>query len=568
MGEQINLLAAVSLTETTENCHQDEKKCSRALVSGLAATALFCIGLAFWLYFDKHIPACDEANHVMNGMTYADLIHHARPFRANWWQKFFTVNTYYPPVGTLVMGIFLAAIKNSVLALQLAKLLWIAILSLSVGLIAFIMAESSTAVFLAITIVNSCIIVCDFSHSSLIDQPLVSMVACGLAAIIWKGGSASTKKSIATGVILGMAIMTKQVAIAFLGFPIVFDIVATLRKNGIKKGLKSLLMLLLPLALVCLPWTVLNFNSMQQLNAEIAGELAKRGTPWERIRFNLEYYLESWIYCASPLICISALVGLMACTREQHKRLFILWSSMLPAATALCLISCQPARDRYLAPIVVLIALCAGIGLAQLKKRSTPAFIACLVVLLPINCLQFLSFNFCPYPISDQAWLTTLAPSLKCTLREHLSPFFDKSKNIVYVDHIPPNNEGGQLAIEILECIAAHDSKLTSWLNITATSGGLDVHEMELLAKLRGLAIKPTTSRLWTALGDKEVFSEEHARYCRWYIIKEGDQGFRFANKESIEAHHKLLDFVKTNYREVKTFKALDGSKLSLFRSQ
>lgn len=157
----------------------------------------------------------------MNGMTYADLIQHARPFRAIWWQKFFTVNTYYPPVGTLVM-VYLAAVKDSILALQLAKLFWIAILSLSVGLIAFIMAESSTAVFIAITIVNSCIIVCDFSHSSLIDQPLVSMVALGLAAVIWKGGSASATKSTAAGAILGAAIMTKQVAIAFLGFPILF----------------------------------------------------------------------------------------------------------------------------------------------------------------------------------------------------------------------------------------------------------------------------------------------------------------------------------------------------------
>lgn len=568
MGEQIDSLTSVSKSETKTPDQAGRRKRYTALATGLTTTFLFCALLGIWLFFDKHIPACDEANHVMNAMTYADLIQHARPFRSIWWQEFFTVNTYYPPVGTLVMGIFLAAVKDSILALQLAKLFWIAILSLSVGLIAFIMAESSTAVLIAITVVNSCIIVCDFSHSSLIDQPLVSMVALGLAAVIWKGGSASATKSIAAGAILGMAIMTKQVAIAFLGFPILFDVAATLKKNGLEKGLRSALLLVLPLALVCLPWTVLNFNSMQQLNAEIAGELAKRGTPWDRIRFNIEYYLESWIYCASPLVFVSFLVGLAACTKAQHKRLAILWASMLPAAAALCLISCQPARDRYLAPIVIFMALSAGIGLAQLKKRSKPSFLTCLAVLLPINCLQFLSFNFCPYPVLNPTWLTTLAPSLKCKLREHVSPFFDRSKNIVYAEHIPPNNEGGQLAIKILECITTHDSKLTSWLNITAISGGLDVHEMELLAKLHGLSIKPTTSRLWTALGDKVVFSEELARHCRWYIVKEGDQGFRFADNDSIEAHHKLLTFVKSNYNEVETFTALDGSKLSLYKAR
>ncbi|MDP3507641.1 MAG: hypothetical protein Q8T09_06590 [Candidatus Melainabacteria bacterium] len=565
MGEQLDSPKSVSITETKAPCQAGQIKLNRALATGLTTTLLFCVLLSVWLFYDKHVPTSDEANHVMNGMTYADLLQHARPFRAAWWQKFFTVNTYYPPVGTLVMGIFLAAIKDSVLALQLAKLFWIVILSLSVGLIAFIVAESSTAVLIAITVVNSCIIVCDFSHSSLIDQPLVSMVAFGLAAVIWKGGSASTPKSIAAGTILGLAIMTKQVAIAFLGFPIVIGIGSTLKRNGLKKALKSTLLLMLPLALICLPWTTLNFNSMQQLNAEIAADLAKRGTPWDRIKFNIEYYLESWVYCASPLVFLSSLVGLFACTKEQHKKLAILWASMLPAAAALCLISCQPARDRYLAPIVVLIAISAGIGLAQLKKRSKAAFLVCLAFLSPINCLQFLSFNFCPYPISDQAWLTSLAPSLTCKLREHVSPFFDRLKNIVYADHIPPNNEGGQLAIKILECISAQDSKLASWLNITAISGGLDVHEMELLAKLRGLPIKPTTSRLWTALGDKEVFSEELARHCRWYIIKEGDQGFRFANKESEEAHEKLIAFVKRSYNEVETFTALDGTQLSLY---
>lgn len=72
---------------------------------------------------------------------------------------------------------------------------------------------------------------------------------------------------------------------------------------------------------------------MQQLNAEIAGELAK-GTLWERIRFNIDD-LESWID-REGAVFVSSLVGLTACTKAQHKRLAILWASMLPAAAALC----------------------------------------------------------------------------------------------------------------------------------------------------------------------------------------------------------------------------------------
>lgn len=144
--------------------------------------------------------------------------------------------------------------------------------------------------------------------------------------------------------------------------------------------------------------------------------------------------------------------------------------------------------------------------------------------------------------------------------RARISIFSQKQKYCLR--ETSSNNEGGQLATKILECITTDDSKLTSWLNVTAISGGLDVHEMELLAKLHGLSIKPTTSRLWTALGDKEVFSEEVARHCRWYIVKEGDQGYRFADKESQEADEKLLGFIKSHYKEIDRFEALDGSQL------
>lgn len=51
---------------------------------------------------------------------------------------------------------------------------------------------------------------------------------------------------------------------------------------------------------------------------------------------------------------------------------------------------------------------------------------------------------------------------------------------------------------------------------------------------------------------------------CRCCKVKEGDQGFRFADKDSEEAHEQVLTFVKRNYHEVETFRALDGAQVSL----
>jgi hypothetical protein len=565
VGETSELHAVVAEPESNKPASNLAPSKARAVVTALIATAIFCAALAIWLYFDKHVPACDEANHVLNGLTYTNLLQHARPLRASWWHSFFTVNTYYPPVGTLTMGIACAIIKDPILALQLVKIFWLAVLSLSVGAIAFMVSGSSIGVAAAICLVNLCVITCDFSHYSLIDQPLVAMVATGLAVIYWKGGKASVKHSLVTGLVLGLAIMSKQVAIAFLGFPILFDSMITLRRNWNKNGLQSLFLVALPLIIICLPWTAINFISVQKLNAEIAAELSKRGSPNARILFNLEYYLGSWLYCASPLVLFTALLGFCTVKWEQQKKLFILWISILPTALALCLISCQPARDRYIAPIVILIAVAGSLGTKQIANKNKTVFLIAAVIFLPLGALQYLSFNFNPYPISQPGFFRQAPRWLGCALREHISPFFDKGNSIVFWQHIPPSRDGGELANQILNYIDQVDGQRSSWLNITASSSGLDVHEMELLAKLRKLAVKPTTSRVWTALGDKEEFSESKALDFRWYVIKNGDQGFRFADQRNLLAHEKLIDFVRHHYKLIKQFKSTNDENVELY---
>lgn len=565
MGETSELHAVVAEPESNKPASNLAPNKARAVVTALTATAIFCAALAIWLCFDKHVPACDEANHVMNGLTYTNLLQHARPLRAAWWHNFFTVNTYYPPVGTLTMGAACAIIKDPILALQLVKIFWLAVLSLSVGAIAFMVSGSSIAVAAAICLVNVCSLTCDLSHSALLDLPLIAMVAAALAAIYWKDGSASLKRSATAGIILGIAIMTKQVAIAFLGFPVLLDSILTLKRNWNKKGLYSIALMALPALLLCLPWTITNYNSVQKLNNEIAADLSMRGSTSSRILFNLEYYLGSWLYCASPLVLVTALLGFGAQKKEQHKKLLPLWISILPAALALSLISCQPARDRYVAPIVILIAISGGCGLAHLVKRNKTAFVVITAIFLPLAALQYISFNLSPYPIAQTTWVAEIARFLHCSLREHVSPFFDKSNSIVRMQHISPSPRGGEIANQILDCIEKEDGKNSSWLNITAFSPDLDVHELELLAKLRMLAIKPTTSRLWTALGDKEDFSESKALNYRWYVIKDGDQGFRFADQQSKLAHEKLIDFVRHRYQLIKKFQAPNKERIDLY---
>lgn len=568
MEETLETFEVTIVPKSTRNVDSRKIVASRPVVIALTVTILFCTSLNIWLSFDKHVPLCDEASHVLNALTYSDLLHHARPFRADWWHKFFTVNTYYPPVGTLTMGISLALIKDQILALQLVKIWWLAVLSLAVGTIAFIASRSRIALAGAICLVNLCVVTCDYSHSSMLDLPLMAMVAVGLASIYWKNGRASIKHSVTTGIILGLAIMTKQVAIAFLGIPLLLDSLLTIKQNHYRASLLSLGLTSLPILAICLPWTALNFSAMQHVNSDIAAALSKRGSASSRMLFNLEYYMGSWLFCASPLVLIGALVGFVSLRRDQHKTIIPMWLSVLPAALALCLIDCQPARDRYIAPIVLLIAIVGGVGLAAMWERNKKLFFLFLTIFLPLATAQFISFNFSPYPIAENISLAKSSEFLACQMRDHVSPFFDKTNSLVSWKHLAPSSKGAELATQILDCIEAEDGKQTSWLNITASTGGVDVHEIELLARLRGLATQPSTTRTWTALGDEEVFSESKILNHKWYVIKAGEQGFRFADKKSQAAHEQITSFIKANYILVKTLVATDGSEVGLYRTR
>jgi 4-amino-4-deoxy-L-arabinose transferase-like glycosyltransferase len=539
----------------------------KAIAAAIVTTSFFCALLATWLSFDNHAATCDEANHVMNGLTYSDLLQHARPLRPDWWRKFFTVNTYYPPVGTLLYGIGFNLFQSHTFALQAIKVFWLALLSLSVGLIAFTVSGSCLAVALSISLVNLCSITCDLSHTALLDMPLVAMVATGLAAIYWKSHSSCWSRSFITGIILALAIMTKQVAIAFLGFPLVLNAILTLKTNWNKRGLVSIGLMTLPIIAICAPWVILNYASMNKQNLEIAVELSKRGSTLSRVLFNLEYYLGSAIFCASPIVLLVSLLGFLKITPAQNRQLATLWFAIVPAATALCIISCQPARDRYIAPIVVLIAVIGGVALAQLKEKNMKFFWSIVILTVPLLCVQFASYNFSPFPLNAR-WLNEASKLTGGVAREHVSPFFNKNDSIVVYAHSNPIKDNSSLAHIILKTINEIDGQSASWLNITVYNSELDVHELELLAKLQKYMVQPTTSRRWTALGDLESFSEISAANYRWYVLRDGDQGFRFANRESILAHEQLIQFVKRHYTLIKQLKASDGENIGLYCSK
>jgi len=95
-------------------------------------------------------------------------------------------------------------------------------------------------------------------------------------------------------------------------------------------------------------------------------------------------------------------------------------------------------------------------------------------------------------------------------------------------------------------------------------------HTFSLQAKYMGSAVKPTSSRTWTVLGDTVTFSKESALYYQWYLIKSGDTGYNLLNPESQSANDKLLQFVREsgNFALVAKRATPDGGEIFLYRQK
>jgi hypothetical protein len=90
------------------------------------------------------------------------------------------------------------------------------------------------------------------------------------------------------------------------------------------------------------------------------------------------------------------------------------------------------------------------------------------------------------------------------------------------------------------------------------------------MCKAIGSAVRPTSSRTWTVLGDTVTYSPESALYYQWYLLKSGYAGLRLLNPESEKANADILKFVKESgkFELIAEKKVPDGSEILLYRQK
>ncbi|GEM_PF-1338191 len=122
----------------------------------------------------------------------------------------------------------------------------------------------------------------------------------------------------------------------------------------------------------------------------------------------------------------------------------------------------------------------------------------------------------------------------------------------------------------VVQTVRQHDKNApVSRLCIMPDTTGICVTGFNALKQPAGKPlVQASTIRAFNPEGDYVRFSPEAISYCNWVLLKDGNQGRKFADSTSAAEYEKALAFVKRNCELVSTLDLSDGSKLALYHDR
>lgn len=558
--------------------------------------AVFGVLLAVWHSFDHSLPAPDDASYIMGSFQYADLLSHPKFWRADWWYGMLTVNRVYPPTTMLVNGILRAFFGLGNWVNVLSVVLFNGLLTATVFGTTRLLTADRRAAILAAILINFYPQTSYMFHGFALDAPLLAMISCGLFMLMWWRSAPSWRRSVICGFVLGLCCLSKQIAAAYLLLPGLMCFVEAVLKDrragqSIKsqrqqppqsdphapeslqpkplqslRSLQSLQVVSIGVLTACtgLPWLAVNVPYIRNLatgNESVMGKI----TLAEIFPSHLSFYVESLPSIMSPLLLGALLVSLVVIGKDGHKKLLPLGVSAVAGVLLLSTLTWAFPSLRYSAPVMVAAASYTGYAMSRMlagRLLAGPVWVALL-----LGAMQFLSFNYAPYPISKPEFTAQFSEVMGVTLLEKFG-LTERDKRVLRVVHSSPRPDQDWGQEWVLSTIGRVEGRKSVYLNILPEYIQLNGNTFELLAKMMGSPVRPTTARKWTVMGDVITFDPKEVMYCQWYLLKTGRQGNLFRDDESERNYARLTDFITRsgNYYLVGTHDLPDGSVMSLYR--
>ncbi len=525
------------------------------------STVCFAAALAIWYLLDNTWPFWDGASHVLDSITYRDLFRHPHVLRLSWWHDLLTVNFCYAPQLHAWFGILKVLLGPGLLAERLSAVLFCVVLCFSTFTTTLLVTRDRLSSVLAVVAINCFPLVMTLSHMTYLDYAYLSLYSLSMTLLLWWREKPDWKRAIILGVGLGLAASSKQVASFFLVGPCLALLAIYARKREWNNVLQLAASGLIAASFLAV-WIIPNWHAMQDFSHRMAAQY-NNPTIAQSIARNTPVYLSNSPGALSVILILPMLIGLFI---QPLKQLVRFWPLALSAAGALFLFAfsiCNP-EQRYIAPVCVPAAALIGATLSRLMGSRFRAAKTGAIVVLVVALVQYITFCFTPYPISQPQFLASF-PELAGIKESTLHSSFP-----VY-HPTPPGDVWGQTwVIDTIKDLAPGND---GWLCVLPNTPRYNVHTFSLIARLQDSKIRPTTMRVWTLKGDSVSFGADKIENYDWYLFKTGgvkarnDKNERTKDKKSRVALDKFQQVVANSprFQMFASRTVADGSVLYLY---
>ncbi len=511
-----------------------ENKQPSLLLPAIVITSIFVLANLAWSFFNHGMPDWDAAGHVLNGLTYRDLLKHPH-LTGDWIYKFLAVNYLYPPGVYILNGCVKLVLGIAPWVDAIVKAFYVALLCVSVYGITTKLLKDRLAAVMAVVFINFYPENSFLSTQLMLDFPTLSMVALSLWALITWQNKPSVRNTLLLGLAIGCACMTKQLAGAFIILPAGLVFAQTLLTRRFVDTGKLIGAALIPAAM-SVPWLIVTYPSLQKLAQYNTKSFGQVGTSLD-FGSSLMGYLAGLPATMTPILLMAFIASLLVVGSKTHRALVLLSASSLSGFVLLSMLSWAYPLDRYAMPALLAPAIYTGAAFSYAWSQKSTLFLRLSYgILAVVATAQYLLFNFAPYPIPVPDVVTRALPSIGIALRTY---------HDLYEPPSPEQYDWGQMWV--LSQIKQVDKDLPVYLQVMPNSRSYNVHTMDYAAKLAKSPVIATTMRKWSVAGDTMEFSPKTAMYYHWYLIKTGYQGNVFETAKDQKAFDELTNYVRTS---------------------
>ncbi|MGF1540180.1 MAG: phospholipid carrier-dependent glycosyltransferase [Pleurocapsa sp.] len=514
---------------------------------------LGAIGDRLWYWYDRSVPTWDPADYLNGALNYWNALQTPQWFSGDWWRSFWLLSNKIPPLNYILTVPFLNIFGTSQDAASVIMLLYSAILLISVYGLGVILFDVTVGLFAA----GLCQLIPGlYAHrlEFLLDYPLAAMTTVSFAVLTWWywAGNRRQKSSnerdnfrlkswllgILLGITCGLAMLTKQTALFFLFFPIVYVFASCFKHRQWLRLIQLIVSGIIGLA-ICFPWYRTNWLLIltSGKRATIDSAIAEGDPPLNT--------LAAWTYYAQILpdlvswhLLLIPLVGLILYVLFQGNR-----AKTLEAATALqfnwkwlsiffaggyLLSSLNMNKDaRYILPLLPVLSLILALGLLSWngfgKRYIRWGTIALAIVLMVLNM----------FPLGGKAITQTLSP---------------RAQHYPYLGQQFPHPQ-------VIQEIIDTSPYLRSTLGVLPSTPEINQHNFSFYGGQKNFQV------VGRQVGIKIEEVEPDARSLDWFITKTGNQG-------SIpEAQPSIVNLVETggDFKLHRSWQLPDDSLLKLY---